>query len=70
MRGKTTLIIAHRLSTISGADLIITLKGGRVDEVGSPKDLAKTSGVYAELLELQNSGTKAAKKALEKFDIG
>jgi ATP-binding cassette subfamily B protein len=70
MRGKTTLIIAHRLSTISGADLIVTLKGGRVDEVGSPKDLAKTSGVYAELLELQNSGTKAAKKALEKFDIG
>lgn len=70
MQNKTTLIIAHRLSTISGADLIVTLKGGKVDEVGSPKELAKTGGVYAELLELQSSGTKEAKKALEKFDIG
>lgn len=70
MQNKTTLIIAHRLSTIAGADLIVTLKDGRVDEVGSPKDLAKTGGVYAELLELQSSGTKEAKKKLEKFDIG
>lgn len=70
MQNKTTLIIAHRLSTISGADLIVTLKGGKVDEVGSPKQLAKTGGVYAELLELQHSGTKEAKKKLEKFDIG
>lgn len=70
MQGKTTLIIAHRLSTISGADLIVTLKGGKVDEVGSPKDLAKTGGVYAELLKLQTSGTKAAKKELQqKFDV-
>ncbi len=70
MQNKTTLIIAHRLSTISGADVIVTLKGGKVDEVGSPTELAKTGGVYAELLNLQNSGTRAAKKALEKFDIG
>ncbi|MDQ5914010.1 MAG: transporter ATP-binding protein [Patescibacteria group bacterium] len=70
MKGKTTLIIAHRLSTISGADIIVTLKDGKVDEVGSPRELAKTNGVYAELLKLQNSGTKQAKKKLEKFDIG
>jgi ATP-binding cassette subfamily B protein len=69
MKNKTTLIIAHRLSTISGADIIVTLKDGQIDEVGSPKDLAKTGGVYAELLKLQTSGTKQAKKALEKFDI-
>lgn len=70
MQNKTTLIIAHRLSTISGADIIVTLKDGVVDEVGSPKELAKTGGVYSELLNLQNSGTKEAKKKLEKFDIG
>lgn len=70
MKNKTTLIIAHRLSTISGADIIVTLKNGRVDEVGPPKDLAKTGGVYAELLKLQTSGTKAAKKELQqKFDV-
>jgi ATP-binding cassette subfamily B protein len=70
MKGKTTLIIAHRLSTISGADMIVTLKEGKVDEVGSPQQLARTNGVYAELLKLQNAGTKQAKKKLEKFDIG
>jgi ATP-binding cassette subfamily B protein len=69
-KGKTTLIIAHRLSTISGADVIVTLKNGRVDEVGSPKELGKTGGVYAQLLKLQTSGTKAAKKELkQKFDL-
>lgn len=70
MKGKTTLIIAHRLSTISGADLIVTLKNGKVDEVGSPKELAKSGGIYAELLKLQTSGTKAAKKELhQKFQL-
>lgn len=69
MQNKTTIIIAHRLSTISGADLIVTLKDGKVDEVGSPKELAKTGGVYAELLKLQNSKTKKSKKELQKFDI-
>lgn len=70
MQGKTTLIIAHRLSTISGADLIVTLKDGKVDEVGSPKELAKTGGVYSELLKLQTSGSKAAKKELQqKFEV-
>jgi ATP-binding cassette subfamily B protein len=69
MKHKTTIIIAHRFSTISSADLIVTLKGGKVDEVGPPAELAKTGGVYAELLKLQTVGTKKAKKALEKFDI-
>lgn len=70
MQDKTTLIIAHRLSTISGADIVVTLKSGKVDEVGSPEELAKTGGVYAELLNLQSSGTKESKKELQqKFDV-
>lgn len=68
-KNKTTIIIAHRLSTISGADLIVTLKNGKVDEVGSPAELAKTKGVYAELLKLQTEGTKTSKKQLEKFEV-
>ncbi len=69
MRGRTTFIIAHRLSTISSVDRIITLKGGRVDEVGSPRELAQTGGIYAELLALQASATKRDKKRLQSFDI-
>jgi ATP-binding cassette subfamily B protein len=69
MKGRTTLIIAHRLSTIAHVDKIITIKGGAVDEMGSPADLARTGGIYAQLLELQMGTTEAAKKKLKTFDL-
>lgn len=69
MKGRTTLIIAHRLSTIATVDRIITLKNGRIDEVGSPKALAKTGGLYATLLELQQSSDKMTREKLAKYDI-
>ena len=69
MHGRTSIIIAHRLSTIAGVDRIITLRDGRIDEIGSPAELAASGGIYAELLALQNSGGAAAKKILAKFDI-
>lgn len=69
MQGRTTLIIAHRLSTIAHVDTIITIKGGTVHEIGTPAELAKTGGIYAELLNMQLGVTEAAKKKLEKFDM-
>ena len=69
MADRTTLIIAHRLSTISAVDVIVTLRDGRVDEVGSPEELANSGGIYAELLALQGSGTKRDKKKLAAYDI-
>jgi ATP-binding cassette subfamily B protein len=69
MKGRTTLIIAHRLSTIQNLDQIVTLSGGKVDEIGSPAELAHTSGIYAELLKLQNRHTESGKKQLRKYDI-
>ena len=69
MEGRTSLIIAHRLSTISSVDRIVTLKDGRIDEVGSPAELAASGGIYAELLSLQNATGKEAKKRLQEFDI-
>lgn len=69
MHGRTVLIIAHRLSTIAGVDTIVTLKGGHVDEIGSPSELAKTNGIYAQLLDLQMGTTERAKKKLKSFDI-
>lgn len=64
MEGRTSLIIAHRLSTISAVDRIITMRGGQIDEVGSPAELATTGGIYAELLALQQEGTARSKKYL------
>jgi ATP-binding cassette subfamily B protein len=69
MQGRTTLIIAHRLSTIAHVDTIITIKGGTVHEIGTPAELAKTGGIYAELLNMQLGVTESAKKKLEKFDM-
>lgn len=69
MHGRTTLIIAHRLSTIAHVDKIVTLRGGRVDEIGSPAELATTGGIYAQLLQLQIGATDTAKQKLEAYEI-
>ncbi len=69
MQNRTTLIIAHRLSTIAHVDRIVTIKGGKVDEVGTPKQLAKTKGIYAELLQLQLGVNESAREKLKEFDM-
>ena len=69
MKGRSVLIIAHRLSTIAGVDTIVTLKNGRVDEIGSPAELAETNGIYAQLLKLQLATTEKAKERLKAFDM-
>lgn len=69
MRGRSTLIIAHRLSTVANVDKIVTLRGGHVDEVGSPAALATTGGIYSQLLQLQVGATPSAKKKLEAYEI-
>lgn len=69
MKGRTTLIIAHRLSTIAGVDTIVTLKDGQVDEIGSPAKLAKTGGIYSQLLKLQDHSDEKTKKQLKAYDL-
>jgi ATP-binding cassette subfamily B protein len=70
MKGRTTIIIAHRLSTIQNVDQIITLSGGQIDEVGSPEQLAKSGGIYAQLLKLQRGHQgEASQKRLKAYEI-
>ncbi|HET7629765.1 MAG TPA: ABC transporter ATP-binding protein [Candidatus Saccharimonadales bacterium] len=69
MKRRTTLIIAHRLSTIAHVDRIITLKNGQVDEIGPPDQLAKSGGIYQQLLELQSTGQPKAKEELKHYGI-
>ncbi|GAB3708624.1 ABC transporter ATP-binding protein [Mariniluteicoccus flavus] len=69
MADRTSIIIAHRLSTISTVDRIVTLRDGRVDEIGTPDELARSGGIYAELLQLQASATKADRKRLAAYDM-
>ncbi len=70
MKNRTTIIIAHRLSTIQNVDVIIALKGGKVSEIGSPKELSKTNGIYAQLLKVQTArSAEERQEALAKFGI-
>jgi ATP-binding cassette subfamily B protein len=69
MVGRTTLIIAHRLSTIQSVDQIVTLSGGKVDEIGSPAELAGSGGIYAQLLQLQHGNTEVDKQKLKRYDM-
>ena len=52
-KSVTTVIIAHRLSTIKNADVIYALKGGKVHEKGTHKELLEKNGYYASLVKSQ-----------------
>ena len=67
MKDRTTIMIAHRLSTIADVDTIITLKDGKIDEIGTPSDLAVSGGIYSELLALTASSSAADRKRLKAF---
>lgn len=51
--GQTVILITHRLASVRHADLVHVLDGGRLVESGTPDELLKTGGVYAELYALQ-----------------
>jgi ATP-binding cassette subfamily B protein len=53
MQGRTTFVIAHRLSTITKADQIILLNEGRIEAVGTHRELLQKNALYARLAELQ-----------------
>jgi ATP-binding cassette, subfamily B, bacterial MsbA len=53
-RGKLTiLVIAHRLSTTRMADHVVVLAAGRVAEAGTPQELYRQDGLYAQMVHLQ-----------------
>ncbi len=45
-RGRTTLMITHRLSQIRWADLIIVLRKGKIEAIGSHAELMEKSPAY------------------------
>lgn len=53
MKGRTTFVVAHRLSTIIGADKIVVMKDGKIQEVGKHEELLARKGLYAHLYSIQ-----------------
>ncbi|MFR6499518.1 MAG: ABC transporter ATP-binding protein [Collinsella sp.] len=47
--GRTVIMIAHRLSTVVGADQIVVLNQGSVQESGTHAELLSQEGLYAKM---------------------
>lgn len=56
MQGKTVILIAHRITTLMGADQILVLNQGRVEETGTHGQLICKDGIYRQIYEIQMSG--------------
>lgn len=54
---KTLIMIAQRISSIRNADRILVLEEGRVDSVGTHRELLQASPVYREIVASQGGGT-------------
>jgi ATP-binding cassette subfamily B protein len=52
-KGKTTILVSHRVSTLRHADTIVVLEKGKVAECGSPAELLKNGGFYAQMARFQ-----------------
>ena len=57
-KGKTVLMIAHRLSTVTGADRIVVIKDGKIEDTGTHNQLKDKDGLYAEMWRQYNKAAK------------
>lgn len=53
IKGRTSFIIAHRLSTVVDADVILAVKGGKIVESGTHRELMDKRGYYFSLYRRQ-----------------
>ena len=53
VKDKTVIIIAHRMRTVAGADKIVVLKEGKVEECGTPAELTASGGFYKRMQDIQ-----------------
>lgn len=57
-KGRTVIMIAHRLSTVTGADKIIVLDNGHVEEEGTHDELRQKNGKYSRMWADYNQAVK------------
>ena len=56
---KTTkIIISQRLSSLAHADKIVILTDGKIDDIGTPEELANPNHIYQELCKIQEGEKK------------
>jgi len=62
-RLKGTLVISHRMQLAAGADQVLVLDKGRIEQQGSHEELLAAGGLYQRLWQLQRGDHKAAPEA-------
>ena len=62
-RGRTTLIVAHRRSMVEGADRVMVLRGGRIEQEGPPARLAEVPGYFRDFMLADGARIEAQTRA-------
>ena len=62
MRDRTTVLITHRRDLALQADAVVVLDGARVAESGSPGELARRRGAFAQLFDLDRDAMPVAER--------
>lgn len=52
-KNKTVIVVAHRMRTIAGADKIVLIKDGKVNQIGTHAELMVQEGEYSQMIDLQ-----------------
>ncbi len=55
VKEATVIVISHRVTTLMGADQILVLNGGRVEELGTHGQLLQNHGIYRQIYDIQMS---------------
>ena len=55
MRESTVILISHRVTSLMGADKIMVLNQGRIEECGTHGELIRKNGIYRRIYEIQMS---------------
>lgn len=58
VRERTTIAIAHRLSTLRNAHRLIVLDNGKLEEIGTHRELIESGGLYCRLCDMQSELSK------------
>ena len=68
-KNRTSIVIAHRLSTIKMSDNIFVIKGGKITENGSHKNLMELKADYYEFTISSTNDENKLKKCVEKKSV-
>ena len=55
MREATVILISHRVTSLMGADEIMVLSQGRIEECGTHEELIQRNGIYRRIYDIQMS---------------